>query len=918
MSNKIKISGFTGVLLCAAAYVITGKLGLLLAIPPGYATAVWPPSGIALGALVLFGRRLWPGVWLGSFLTNIATSYDPTNTATIVHSLSIAAVIGTGAALQAAVSATLIRRHLGATPQLQTPREIVVFFALAGPLCCLINSGVSVAALTAMGVIPTTDALYSWCTWWIGDTIGTLIFAPLVLMWCGPSEQWRQRRAQVTAPLVLTFVAAVLVFVYASRSDRQQMEQRFREHAELVSASVERRVELNRELLRSVGGLFSASQEVDPEEFSRFAALTLKSHREVQGLVWAPRVSNEYRQEFEGHLRERTGRAQIRERVAGQLQTAPVRAEYFPVLFIAEPATAPSPYGFDISAEPARKLVLEQARDTGEVTATGPITIAQDANHPDGLMFVLPVYRPTTALDLTVEERRESLLGFAVAVLTVEQLVNDALTTLPAAGNLHFNILDTATASPTLLYGMPQQMHRRVDNANLHYEIALDAGARPWLMQFESSLEQQLLEHSVISWLVLAGGLLFSALIGSGALLLTGRTAEVQALVQARTTELAEINEKLSVEICDHISTEVALERERAFLNTVLENLNEGILVLNPDGKLRMTNSAARRTQLRISGMEPGLERWGKHFMLYYPDGETVVPHKDLPRTRAMAGETVRDFEMVATAPGREPVVLCVTSQPLLDADGTTNGVVSVVRDITETKRAERLKQEFVAVVSHELRTPLTSIRGSLGLVCGGAGGEIPEKARRLLDIAYRNSDRLTLLINDLLDIEKMDSGKTQFALTHQSIRTLVTQALDANSGYAQNCNVRLVLQPDADDAQVQIDGNRLLQVLANLLSNAAKFSPPNSTVEVGIHVENRHCRVSVIDQGAGIPAEFRSRIFQKFSQADASDNRAKGGTGLGLAISKAIIEQLGGTIGYESYPGNGTRFYFDLPVDER
>ena len=240
---------------------------------------------------------------------------------------------------------------------------------------------------------------------------------------------------------------------------------------------------------------------------------------------------------------------------------------------------------------------------------------------------------------------------------------------------------------------------------------------------------------------------------------------------------------------------------------------------------------------------------------------------------------------------------------------------IGSVRDITERKRMDLMKTEFVSTVSHELRTPLTSISGALGLIAGGALGELSGQAKLMLDIAYKNSKRLALLINDLLDMEKLSAGKMHLDLQPQLLMPLVEQALEAVRAYGEQYQVNFELTERADDVQVRVDSGRLQQVLSNFLSNAAKFSPPGAQVEVAVRQCKNRVQVDVTDHGPGIPAEFRSRIFQKFSQADSSDTRQKGGTGLGLAISKELIERMDGLIGFDSEQGRGTRFYFCIPV---
>jgi CheY-like chemotaxis protein/anti-sigma regulatory factor (Ser/Thr protein kinase) len=234
---------------------------------------------------------------------------------------------------------------------------------------------------------------------------------------------------------------------------------------------------------------------------------------------------------------------------------------------------------------------------------------------------------------------------------------------------------------------------------------------------------------------------------------------------------------------------------------------------------------------------------------------------------------------------------------------------------VTELKRIDRMKSEFVSTVSHELRTPLTSIRGSLGLIAGGVAGELPPMAKNLVGIATSNCERLIRLINDILDSEKIESGKMRFEMQQVELQALLAQALSANEGFAGQHNVKLALEAPADVVRVHVDSDRLTQVVTNLLSNAVKFSPPESCVRVRVlGAGSGRIRVEVADSGPGIPEEFRKRIFQKFSQADTSDTRQKGGTGLGLNISRAIVERMGGNMGFTTQTGVGTVFFFDLP----
>lgn len=296
----------------------------------------------------------------------------------------------------------------------------------------------------------------------------------------------------------------------------------------------------------------------------------------------------------------------------------------------------------------------------------------------------------------------------------------------------------------------------------------------------------------------------------------------------------------------------------------------------------------------------------------------TVHPD-DVERTRTELIDAVKGkqpqlrttFRIIL--PTGEERVVSASGLTLRNASGRATRMTGLIWDITESRRVERMKNEFVATVSHELRTPLTSIRGSLGLVSAGVAGKLPERAASLVNMALNNCERLTLLINDILDMEKLESEKQRFDVRRMNLGELVKRSLEDNAGFAQSLNVRFVTPEPLCDTEVLVDPGRFLQVMANLLSNASKFSPAGAAIEVTARCNQGRARVSVRDYGKGIPLEFQSRIFQKFSQADSSDSRSRAGTGLGLAISRAIVERLGGHIGFDTGPG-GTTFYFDLP----
>jgi signal transduction histidine kinase len=232
---------------------------------------------------------------------------------------------------------------------------------------------------------------------------------------------------------------------------------------------------------------------------------------------------------------------------------------------------------------------------------------------------------------------------------------------------------------------------------------------------------------------------------------------------------------------------------------------------------------------------------------------------------------------------------------------------------LDEHEKMERMKDEFISVVSHELRTPLTSIHGSLGLLAAGLANELSPRAAQLLEVAQRNSQRLVRLVGDILDLQKIEAGTMPFELRLLDVGLFLAQALEANQAYGNQFGVTFVLGDVEEGLLVRADPDRLMQVITNLLSNAARFSPPDHLVRISARGHGAFTCVTVTDYGPGIPESFRSRVFERFSQANPSPARGKGGTGLGLSISKAIMEHMGGSIHFDSEVGVGTSFHVEL-----
>ena len=298
------------------------------------------------------------------------------------------------------------------------------------------------------------------------------------------------------------------------------------------------------------------------------------------------------------------------------------------------------------------------------------------------------------------------------------------------------------------------------------------------------------------------------------------------------------------------------------------------------------------------------------YWQLVHPDDRERV--RESHAAALATASTVQTMHRLIRPDGRvRDIRSRVTATP-----GESGMVLSgIVHDVTEQRAVERMKDEFVSVISHELRTPLTSIRGALGLLAGGALGQLSPQAQRMTDIAVGSSERLVRLINDILDVERMAAGKLTIKLATWPARDLIDAAVSEMQAMAGEAGVKLTVREVA--GSVWADKDRIAQTLTNLISNAIKFSPRETEISLSAEPDDGNVLFRIADQGRGIPTDQLDKVFDRFSQVDASDAREKGGTGLGLAICRGIVEQHGGSIWAEQVPTGGTAFLFTLPVGE-
>jgi PAS domain S-box-containing protein len=370
-------------------------------------------------------------------------------------------------------------------------------------------------------------------------------------------------------------------------------------------------------------------------------------------------------------------------------------------------------------------------------------------------------------------------------------------------------------------------------------------------------------------------------------------------------------------DVSERRAAQEALRHSEELYRSVIETMTEGVCIQDAFGNLIESNAAARR----LLGIASGDLR---DVAIVREDG-TALPASEFPAAVALAtGSPCTDVLLGIEDPVRGDRWLLSSSQPLhREDDERPWAAVCTFRDVTDRREVDRMKSEFISLVSHEMRTPLTSIKGALGLVAGGATGSLSETAQRMIDIAANNTDRLIRLVNDMLDLERIESGRIPLVRADVDLAELLGDAIAIMRPVASRSGVQIVVaEADAARTRVMVDGDRIIQTVTNLLSNAVKFSPAGSSVTVTVdrHLDSEgrdSVSVRVIDRGRGVPVERVNDVFERFHQVDVSDSRDKGGTGLGLAICKSIVEEHGGRIWLEATPGGGATCVFTLPLTQ-
>lgn len=709
-----------------------------------------------------------------------------------------------------------------------------------------------------------------------------------------PLQRWIYRRSIAgviaTACFALVLAASWSLQQFSHRADAARLDGYSRDLRTLIS----QRMLGHEQILRGGVGLFDASDGVTRGEWQQYVNQLKLAERYpgIQGVGFSERIPA-------AGLDQHVARVRAEGFPEYQVRPAGARVDYSAIIYL-EPFTGRNlaAFGYDMLSEPVRGQAMRRAMRTGEASLSGAVTLMQETHgavQPGFLMYV-PVY--AHGADLSSPDARErATIGWVYSPFRAYDLLQNMLRDSGQSGLGDFALIDGLnTKDPTAVL-FRSDADATVDWRTLRYTNSqtLHLFGRDWTLVSWLPEQQTAQNRIVIAALLLLGSVI-SALIWLLLRTLANR--------EERANQIADIM------TANYRKSEAALAASAQRSRAIIDNVADAILMVASDGAVLQANPAAAR----LFGYEDE-SMTGSTLQQLLP----AVPQEQL---QALLRDASQSAGQATTTPLRElegrrknqtsvPIEMALSVLP----QAVPETFIAVCRDVTARRRVDRLKREFVATVSHELRTPLTSIAGSLDLLVSNQFATLPGPVRDLLLIAHRNSKRLAELINDLLDIEQISRGQLTLFLEDINVQGILEHVMSAIEPYAHSLGVTLQMTECDPSWQVRADRKRLNQVLTNLLSNAIKYSPRGGLVVVRTAVDADRLRISVEDQGPGVPKEFEARLFQQFSRADSSDHRRVGGTGLGLAISKELIERMHGQIGYRALQPRGACFYIELPL---
>jgi PAS domain S-box-containing protein len=853
----------------AVTYVIAGRLGLFLAVPPGYATAIFPPAGIAMAAMFIGGSITLPWIFFGSFLLNLWVG-------TVAQSkldalaLAVALVIAGASMLQAAIGGWVLRHLIGYPTTLDTGRDLARFF-LGSPILCLTSATLSVSVLAALGVLNAPEIVPGWLTWWLGDTLGVLLFLPLVMVVGGkPRVFWRSRVLSVALPMLLFFGLFVAIFIQVNAWETGESLVEFRLLSQQVIGRIGSRIGIQEVFLEQVSASFSGPTELSRNDFSALVQNLLRRYPFIQAIEWAPRIEAAHRDNFEAaQAREQSG-FEIRERdETGRLHRADDRPEFYPVTYLEPLHGNEVALSFDLASDPARRAAILHAITTGTVTATTPIRLVQEPTDETSILLMSAVPQGGNGP------------GIVLIVLRVGEFLNALLG--PANKEIGIRLVDQETYQP---------LFDSLSSSPLH-ERTITFGARTYLAKTAPTASYLTEHRRWQSAAVLMIGVLGTSLLGALLLLSTGERQRSARMLTERT-------------------------RERDRIWQVSEDL---LGVGNFEGYFTNVNPAWTRT---LGWSEDEIRALHVDELRHPDDAPVAIEGR---RRLAEGIGTVRMENRFRHKDGSYRWIYWTLT--------AEQGLIYVVgRNVTADKAAaqahrqteEQLRQlqkldsvgQLTGGIAHDFNNLLTVIIGNLEIV-GRQIGTTSARVSRAVTAAMTGATRAATLTQRLLAYAQ----KQPLRPNAVSLNELVTGMADL----IRRTQGETIVYEFAFGENLPLcfcDAHQVETSLLNLVINACDAMPSGGRLKIetshivfdGRAADARgiaagaYVMLAVGDTGIGMSRETAARAFEPFFTTKETGK----GTGLGLSVVYGFVKQSGGHVEIDSTHGCGTTVRIFLP----
>jgi signal transduction histidine kinase/integral membrane sensor domain MASE1 len=912
----------------AAAYFIAGKFGHLLAIPPGYASAIFPPSGIALAGILLYGNRAGWGILIGAFLLNALIFVVAENLSESLNSTLVSLAIACGATLQALVGAYLLKRFAGFPNGLDNQKSIFSFMFYGGVMSALVNSTLSVSLLVAIGRMPAETFLLNWLSWWGGDALGIIVFVPLVLVWMSPhNPAWRHRGLAITVPISTMFFLTVFAIFYEIDTRNTQIKMDFEQQAKHLSATLKSSITIQLSMLQLLNSLYASSENVTEKEFNSFSELVLNSSTSVLSIGFAPIIHAGERANYEKNL-QLEGRAdfQIAEmNTHKKLVRAENRPEYAPIRYVKPDEATDGVRNFDLYSTVARREAIARARDTGEISMTRKVTLVQNQGGYSGVVAYLPIYHNELPHN-NLTERRQAISGYLFGAFRSVELVSSAFKNQNLEGLSYRLIDENAPIAEQILFASDEQEFKPFvvqekglfsDTKTFFSRAEFLVAGRVWRFEIVPTPNYFIQYRSVNVWLILFAGILLTLITTVFSLISSGRKHQLQQMVDNRTEELIVTNEKLAA-----LNEEFAITNEELILqNYEKEQRAAELVIANKELAFQNTERKKRATELVNANEKLAFENTEKEQRA----AELVVANEKLEFQNTAKERRAMELIIANEELAFQNVEKEKRAVELIQSHNQNSLLNSQVNQMQKLESIGRL----TSGIAHDFNNILACMLGfnemntyiSEDIIDSQLKIELEKNTKQISDAGQR----AVTLIKKMMTYSRQDTHQESVDVkpTQEVINEVVGMLRPA---LTSRVNLKVELKCNDD---IQIDAIDLHQILTNLAVNARDAMKERGGVMTialnTLTILNAQCvacaemisgdfiELSVSDNGTGIDSTVIHRIFDPFFTTKAVGE----GTGLGLSTVIGMVHSSHGHVLIDSdltEESHGTTFRLFFP----